>query len=257
MQMEGGKTPHGWIAARNALEKINPGDLIVVALPGRRIGRIGKILNKFDGLWDPLVTGDPRYKKGEEQGRRIFVRWELDRGAPDDPDLVAQLPEGEDLGRGALSHLNLRPIEWYRQIIANPANWVGLVGRFNYEKALSDYIAFYPHRLKPGLVPYPNQKIREKLFKDHKRADVLLRDRELKPVIVECKRESPEVGDVQQLRGYIKRLKRETGEQASGILVHGGARMVDKKVWSEVKKFPPVEVFQYDLKVEFVPSAHG
>jgi hypothetical protein len=255
--MVGGETSRGWIVVRNALKQIKPDDVMVVALPGRRVGRIGKVLSKFIDRWDPLVIGDTRYKKGEEQGRRIFVRWELDLGAPDDPDLVVQLPESVDLGRGALTRFNQRPIEWFREVIANPANWVGLVGRFDYERALSDYIAFYPHRLKPGLVPHPNQKIREKVFKDRKRADVLLRDRELKPVIVECKRESPDVGDVQQLRGYIKRLKRETREQASGILVHGGARMVDKKVWWEAKKFPLVEIFQYDLKVEFVPSAEG
>ncbi len=257
LRMEGGKRWRGWIATRNALNRIKADDLIVAALPGRRVGRIGKVLSPHDGLWDPLVTEDPRYKNGEEQGRRILVRWELERDAPDDPDVVVQLPEGVAMGLGALTRFNQRPIEWFREVIANPANWVGLVGRFDYERALSEYIAFYPHRLKPGLVPHPKQKTRERPFKDRKRTDVILRDGELKPVIVECKRESPGVGDVQQLRGYINRWRRETGEQASGILVHGGARMVDKKVWKEAKKFPPVEIFQYDLKVEFVPSAKG
>ena len=126
---------------------------------------------------------------------------------------------------------------------------------FGYERSLSDYIALNPHRLKDGLQPYPNQKeIREKVFDDGSRADVLLLDRNGKPVIVECKQNSPTVDDVQQLKHYIKKLKKETGKQASGILVHGGARAVDKKVWLEAKKSPCVEIFQYKLDVDFVSS---
>ena len=36
----GGKRRRDWIVTRNALQKIRPGDLILVALPDRRIARI-------------------------------------------------------------------------------------------------------------------------------------------------------------------------------------------------------------------------
>jgi hypothetical protein len=262
LRMVGGETWRGWIVVRNALNKIKPDDLIVVALPGRRVGRIGKVLSKFIDRWEPLVVGDKRYKKGEEQGRRIFVRWEHEFGAPDAPDLVAQLPASVDMGRGALTRVNHHKIEWFREVIANQANWVRLIGLFGYERSLSEYIASYPYMLKSGLVPYTSQripikKIREYVFEDGSRADVLLRDRDTKPVIVECKQESPDEEAIGQVRRYIKRLKDKTGEQASGILVHGGAGIVDKKVWIEAKKFPRVEIIHYDLKVDFLPSAEG
>ncbi len=129
-----------------------------------------------------------------------------------------------------------------------------MTGRFGYERALSDYIARFPHRLKAGLEPYPNERIREKVFGDGSRSDVLLRDRERKPVIVECKQESPTEEDVHQLRGYIKSLKMLTGEPASGILVHGGARTVDENVWEKADRPPRVEIFQYKLDVDFSAS---
>ena len=55
-----------WSVTRNALKKINPEDVIVVALPGRRIGRIGKVLDKKieDEEWDALVPGDSEWKRG-------------------------------------------------------------------------------------------------------------------------------------------------------------------------------------------------
>jgi len=260
-KMVGGKTKgqDDWIKTRNALNKIEHGDLIVVALPDRRIGRIGEVIRKMikDEEWDPLFPGDSDWKKGY-MGRRILVRWEIDQ-APDSTELVVQLPDGINMGRGTLRQAH-RPVEWFRSVIANQANWVPVAGRFGYERALSDYIAQFPHKLKPGLEPYPNEKIREKVFGDGSRSDVLLRDVDSKAVIVECKQDSPTQEDVRQLRRYIKNLKRETGEQASGILVHGGARTVGEKVWHEAKGFPCVEFFYYKLDVDFSSSCrpgHG
>lgn len=253
-RIEGGKKEHDWIVARNALEEIRSKDLIIVALSGCRVGRIGRVLEKKfgDEDWNPLIPGDTERKEGY-MGRRIFVHWEMER-APDSPDLVVQLPAGVNMGRGTLTRIKHHSIQWFRKTIANPTNWIGMVGRFGYEKALSDYIAHYPHRLKDGLQVYPNQKIREKVFDDDSRADVLLIDEERKPVIVECKQDSPKERDVKQLRRYIKNLKKETGESAKGILVHGGARTVDKKVWRLAKSSNRVEIFQYKLDVDFLPS---
>jgi hypothetical protein len=252
-QIMGGKRPRDWIVARNALREIQTDDVIVAALPGRRVGRIGKVLDKKfkDEDLDPLVPGDSKWKKGY-MGRRIFVHWELER-APDSPDQVVQLPEGVSLGRGTMHRIKHHKVEWFRDVIAEPANWVGMVGRFGYERALSDYIALYPHRLEDGLVPYSDGKVRERVFKDRTRSDVLLLDKDDKPVIVECKQESPTVEDVRQLRHYLRHLKQETGKRVRGKLVHGGAKKVDRKVWREAQK-SGVEIFQYRLDVDFAES---
>jgi RecB family endonuclease NucS len=188
-------------------------------------------------------------------GRRVLVRWDL-KHSPDNLDLVVQLPE--EFARGGryptLSRVHSRTIEDLQKVMADPENWVGLVGRFGYERALSDYIALYPHRLEDGLVPHPDTKIRERVFTDRSRLDVLLLDRREVPVIVECKQESPTVGSIHQLRGYIRRLRQEIGVRAQGILVHGGARKLDADVQREALKSPRVEIIQYRLDVDFSPS---
>ena len=131
---------------------------------------------------------------------------------------------------------------------------VNLLGKFGYEKALSDYIGNYPNRLENGLLPHPNLKIRERVFKDRRRSDVLLIDRSNKSVVVECKQHSPLVNDIQQLRHYMRLLQQETGEVPRGILVHGGAPKVPHKVINAAKKSPPVEILSYSIAVDFRKS---
>jgi len=251
---EGTKTKGGrdWIQAKNALSEIKQRDKIVAALPERRIGRIGEVIRNdtANDTWHPLVR-DTEARDGH-MGRRILVRWDLEH-SPDDSDLVVQLPEGFALGRGTLNRIHSTSFKDLQKVAADQANWVGLVGRFGYEKALSDYIALYPHRLEDGLEPYPNEKVRERVFKDSSRLDVLLRDKKGKPVIVECKQESPTVENVRQLLRYIRRAKEVTKEPARGILVHGGALKVDRRAWLEARSHG-IRIFQYKLDVDFAPS---
>jgi len=137
----------------------------------------------------------------------------------------------------------------------DPANWVGLLSHFKYERALADYIAAYPHHLEDGLVPHPDAKIREKVFHDRKRLDVLLLDREERPVIVECKQGAPTVKNFAQLRHYMKSLQKETGQMdVRGILVHGGARNLHHRVVAAAAHAPVVEIVQYRLQVDFAGS---
>ncbi len=103
------------------------------------------------------------------------------------------------------------------------------------------------------MLPHPNQKVRERVFGDDTRLDVLLVDRDERPVIVECKQNQPTVDDVRQLRHYLRQYKREAGERARGILVHGGARKLRNEVRKVASKVPPVEVVQYRLEVNFAP----
>ena len=146
---------------------------------------------------------------------------------PDDPDLVIQLPDDFTFSSGELrptvSKIKSRSVSDLRSTMNDPANWVGLLSKFRYEKALSDYIAAYPHHIEDGLMPHPNSKIRERVFKDKTRLDVLLIDRDNIPVIVECKQHSPSIKAISQLRHYIKCLSGETDQKARGILVHGAA----------------------------------
>jgi len=197
----------GWSAARNAIKKMNRGDLILVTLKGNRIGRLGEIVEKriADDEWDPLIPSGPDLPYGDK-GRRVLVRWELETG-PVNPDLVIQIPSRFKFTIGELrptiSKIRSQTITQMRKILNDPRNWVGLLEKFGYEKALSDYIVTYPHHLEDGLLPHPNSKIREKVFKDKSRLDVLLMDRQEIPVIVECKQHPASVKHINQLRHYI------------------------------------------------------
>ena len=251
----GGK---GWSTARNAIKDMKIGDYVVVALRSHRVGRLGQITGKAidDGEWNPLVPVGPDLQDGE-MGRRIFVRWELTTG-PDNQDLVIQLPEGQTFSMGELrptvARVGSMTLDELRGLMNDQQNWVSLLGRFGYEKALSDYIANYPNHLEDGLLPHPNSKIRERVFKDRSRLDVLLIDKNNAPVVVECKQHAPSARSLAQLRHYIKRLKEETGEEARGILVHGGAQKVPPNVIAEARKKPAVEIVSYSLEVNFKPS---
>lgn len=248
----------GWSAARNAIKRIQIGDYVVVALRGHRIGRIGQVTGKAigDSEWDPLVPPGPELPDGE-MGRRIFVRWELTTG-PDDQDLVIQLSEGNRFTNGELrptiSRIHSMAIDELRSQMNDPGNWVSLLGKFRYERALADYIANYPNHLEDGLLPHPNAKIRENAFADKSRADVLLIDKQNRPVVVECKQHPPSREDIRQLRHYMLRIGEEAGQQARGILVHGGPQKIRSEAISEAKRDPQVEIVSYRLAVEFSPS---
>lgn len=248
----------GWGQARNRIKEIRVGDYVVVALQGNRVGRIGEVTGKSieDDDWTPLVPPGPAMSDGE-MGRRIYVRWDLTVG-PDDRDLVVQLPEESTFTSGELRHavsqINSRSLDELRLTMNEPSNWVSLLGRFGYERALSDYIAAYPHHLEDGLLPHPNAKIRERVFPDRSRLDVLLIDREGAPIIVECKQDAPTISALAQLRDYISRLAEETGQTARGILVHGGARTLRPEVRAEADQEPRIKLIRYRLEVDFATS---
>ena len=50
-----------------------------------------------------------------------------------------------------------------------------------------------------------------------------LMDRADRPVIVECKQHQLTVENMKQLRHYLIQYRKDLGESARGILVHGGA----------------------------------
>jgi len=249
---EGG---HGWSRAREALKAISIGDEVVVSLRGHRVGRLGRVTGKAiaDTEWDPLVARSRDLPHGE-MGRRILVRWDLTVG-PDSRDMVVALPPEAQLKSG-----ELRPTiaqirsRWTKDLIEamnDSSNWVGLLTHFDYEKALSGYIAAYPHWLEDGLLPHPNERVRERVFGDSSRSDVLLTDRNGVPVIVECKQGQPSGDHLKQIRHYMKRLHDETDIAPRGILVHGGSRKLRPEFAAMARKEPEVEIVQYTLDVDF------
>ncbi len=245
----------GWSRAREALRRVEVGDNIIVTLRGHRVGRIGVVTGKTieDGEWNPLVPQSKGLKYGE-MGRRILVRWNLMVG-PDNRDMVVALPPHAQLTLGELrptiTQIRSRSIEDLKEAMNDPTNWVGLLTHFDYERALSGYIAAYPHRLEDGLLPHPNDRVRERIFGDRSRLDVLLTDRDDKPVIVECKQGNPTVDQLRQIRNYMRRLHEETGKLPRGILVHGGARKLPPDVALNAQQEPKVEIVQYSLDVDF------
>ncbi len=245
-----------WRRTRNQLLRVAVGDFVVAALKGNRVGRLGQItdIHVEDEEWNETVPKSKDSPVGE-MGRRIHVRWDLTCG-PDDRDLVIALPEDARFTNGelrpTLAEIRSQTVKQLRTAMNDPTNWVGLLSHFKYEKALSDYIAAYPHHLEDGFVPYPNAKVREKVFTDRTRLDVLLLDRKAKPVIVECKQGAPSPDNLKQLRAYMKLLQKETGRNdVRGILVHGGSRKLRADVVRAAAVAPRVEIVQYRLQVEF------
>jgi hypothetical protein len=245
----------GWRRTRAALQRMKIGDFIVASLKGNRVGRLGKITGTAvgDADWEPLVPKSAGLPEGE-MGRRIQVRWDMTVG-PENRDTVVLLPEGSRFTTGELRPTisEIRSISPKNLVIVmnDFANWQSLFSHFDYEKALSGYVATYPHHLEDGLTPHPNLKIRERVFSDKSRSDVILMDRDERPVIVECKQGQPTVGNIQQLRGYLRRLHDEKGEDARGILVHGGAKKLPVDIARAAAEKPRIEVVQHTLKVEF------
>ena len=252
---EGGR---GWSRARRHLEEIQPGDHIVVSLKSHRIGRIGEVVRKEieDDQWAPLVPPSRDLPDGE-MGRRIIVRWDLETG-PNDRELVVTLPEQTRFTLGELrptiAEIRSQQLSSLCCAANDPTNWVGILSHFYHERSLSDYIGAYPHRLEDGLLPHPNEKVRERVFADHGRLDVLLLDRGGIPVIVECKQYQPSVKDIHQLQHYLQRLREETGKTPRGILVHGGSRKLRSEVRQAAEREPTVELVQYRVEVDFTLS---
>lgn len=247
----------GWPAARKALREIREGDRIVVHLKNHRVGRLAEVIHSRigDNEWDPLVPPTKRRPDGEI-GRRVDVRWDLSIG-PQDPDTVVKLPVGRrfspSIARRTVTHLSRKTFKSIEQTMRDETNWVPLLSKFAYERSLSDYVATYPHRLEDGLLPHPDKKVRENVFGNRSRSDVLLIDRSEIPVVVECKQHSPRLKDIRQLRGYMMRVRKETNRKARGILVHGGARKLRREIRREAQRSPRVEIVQYVLSVAFAP----
>jgi hypothetical protein len=202
-----GLRSNGWTIARNALARIKPGDQIFVTLSGSRVARVGTVteLAVQDSEWKPFVPASRGAKYGEK-GRRIHVKWDLELG-PDDREYVVELPPkfrltGAQL-RTTLSVVKSISIDDLRVIFADQTNWVRLWANFDYERALSGYIARFPHRLEDDLLPYPLEKTRERRGRGQTRMDVLLIDESGTPVVVECKQDAPKLSHLSQLRAYM------------------------------------------------------
>lgn len=261
-ELEGTAMERGWRMAKRALQQIAIGDTILVSFNASRIGRIGTVsgLHLRDGDWNPLVPPRKGLANGE-LGRRIEVRWDLTCG-PDDRDALVQLPPKLRFN-GATLRLTIAriasPIEAaIRNAMRDPANWVRLDAGFAYERSLSEYIAAYPHHLEDGLMPHPDAKVREKVFPDRSRLDVLLMDRDGCPVVVECKQNAPAVADIRQLQRYMRHVAEQTGNQdVRGILVHGGSRRVRAEVALAANRSKRVTLAFYQVDVRFERSGGG
>jgi hypothetical protein len=189
--LDGNTGDRGWSRTRNALKQIKMSDHIVVSLKNNRVGRIGEVTGMAvgDDDWEPLVPRSTSNPDGE-MGRRVFVRWDLTCG-PATRDEVVELPNDMRFTVGelrpAISVIRSKSLDQIRLAMNDPQNWVGLWASFDYERSLSGYIAAYPHRLEDGLLQHPSEKVRERVFDDQTRSDVILIDRNERPVIVECK----------------------------------------------------------------------
>lgn len=89
--------------------------------------------------------------------------------------MVVRMPTGSQFTNGELrptiGEIRSSSLSDLTDVMADRNNWESLFAHFDYEKALSGYIATYPHHLEDGLTQHPNQKVREKIFKDRTRAE--------------------------------------------------------------------------------------
>jgi hypothetical protein len=253
--LEGKTDDKGWAVARKAIKCIAPGDMIVVQLRNHRVGRIGEVVRKAigDNEWNPTVPPSKEHPFGGK-GRRIEVRWDLNVG-PTDPETVVLLPTCSRLAlvRPTICRIDPKAFDCVVKAMKDDANWVGLHGRFDRERSLSDYIATYPFRLEDNLMPYPDKKVRENAFDDNTRSDILLIDKNGTPVVVECKQGAPTMENIRQLRGYMNHIHGITRKKPRGILVHGGAASLRDEVRKEVALDPLLRIIRYSLLVDFVP----
>lgn len=229
-----------------------------MTLHGSRVARLATVtdLAVQDSEWDPFIPPS-RKKKYGEKGRRIHVRWHLDLG-PDDREQVVELAPGFRLTgvqlRTTLSAVKSTSLADLHRILADPTNWVRLWANFDYERALSGYIAAYPHRLEDGFLPYPLEKTRERRGRGNTRMDVLLIDERGTPVVVECKQGAPTLNHLRQLRAYMAQVRRDTGKLPRGILVHGGARKLRNEIRHGAQLKPRIDLVQHNLGVGFSRS---
>jgi hypothetical protein len=254
--LEGPTKSPGWARARNVLKKIEPGDMILVQLKDNRVGRVGEVVRSEFDKWNPLVPPTKKHPHGQ-YGIRIAVRWDLNVGPTDVATVVelsrdSQLPP--NVARPTICAVDSKLYETVVSAMKDEHNWLGLQGRFKYENSLSDYIANFPHRLEDDLLPYPDVKVREKMFPNKSRSDVLLIDGKNTPVVVECKQGTPTLKNINQLLGYIKRFQKLTGKKTRGVLVHGGAGTLKDEVRREMKRYPEIKFVQYSLHVDFASS---
>lgn len=262
-KLEDGKKDHTWSRVRACLMRMRPMDRIVVQLPDNRVGRIGRVVSTSgvqDDSWVPTV---PRVdgartllERDGEMGRRIQVRWEAI--GPRNPDVVTELPLSAQLSvpvRRA-SVARLQP-EWFRRIVAamrQRDNWIRVVPQFRHESSLSDYIAVNPTRLGAGLRPFPAKSVREHVFHNQKRADVLLLDRHGTLVVVECKQGPAELEHLRQLSGYMKRARELRHGKVRGILVHGGPPRTKEDVRKAALRLG-IATVQHSLVIDFKPTS--
>jgi len=187
------------------------------------------------------------------------MRWDLTIGPPS-REWACALPEEARLSRGtqrkAIAGLEKEEFARLKQALANQANWAPLAGTFAYERDLSDFIAAFPERLDAGLRPNPAvRKIREHVPARRHRIDVFLQDEQGAAVIVECKRDTPSVADLEQLHEYMRVVESKTGQAPRGILVFGGAPNPSKGILKAAGEMG-VELVAYKLEVSFTPC-HG
>ncbi len=248
----------GWLNTREHLRRMQIGDVVVVTLNDNRIARIGTITGMAveDDHWEPTVPKSKSKPQGE-MGRRIELRWDLTTG-PDNRDVVVLLPQkirfrGNVL-RWTTAEINTPSLSQIKEAMGASENWVPISGTFAYERALSDYIGRFPSQLEEGLQGHTELKLREKVFGDKKRSDVLLIDGRNRTVVVECKQASPTIDDIKQLKHYMRLVDAITESRSRGILVHGGASRVDARVMAFAKSKPKVSVVNYRLGVTFQES---
>ena len=250
----------GWTIARNAMARIKPAGrphLCNSSEAGSpKLGTVTDLAVQ-DDEWNPLIP-PTRTNRSGDQGRRIRVRWDLELG-PDDREQVVELPPDTRLSgaqlRTTLSVVRSISLNRLKEVLGDPTNWVRLWANFDYERALSGYIAAFPHRLEDGLLPYPLEKTRERRGHGRTRMDVLLIDESGRPVVLWNGNRGRRCWIIFGNCGHTwQKVHEDTGKVPRGIFVHGGARQLRDEIRREASRRPVIDLVQHNLEVGFSRS---
>ncbi len=249
--------------------EIKPTDRVVAFLKNRRLGGWGTVLKGHDPkIWDPQLHPG---KDGGDFGRVVQVRWEEDGTPPIGKGSVMKRDEmyGFDF-RPTISSLRAESFERLKAIIQDSARWEPL-----YELASADDDAAEPQAeredetpsplreaalrnilarnlslIESGLQPFDSANGPEEVsVGEAGRIDLLCKDRDGNPVVIELKRDRSSdevVGQLARYVGYVKKHFLKPGKRVRGIVVTHEA---DERLLLAIEAFENVELRLYDVKV--------
>lgn len=205
------------------IRSMNKGDRIVAYLKNKRIGGIGNFagdLRLEDCQFNPLIQD-----KNEPHGRQVGMNW---NSLPDEGYYVA-IPENvKTPGPRTFQRIPGKELELLEEAVSNREMWdhladsKELVGKGEETARLHPIVSNNLTRLEPGLKVYDQQHKTEYPARPIGLIDILAKDAEGTPVIIEMKTHSVKDDVVGQTLRYMSWIREHFAQsKVRGIIVAG------------------------------------